>query len=94
MGRAGRRAASRERQETNREDWIGHVRRRWPDGTGETAVANSADDETPETTTASGRIIYSREVGGQPDIYSVDDDGKGLVILSNAADIEIVVGVR
>jgi hypothetical protein len=56
--------------------------------------ANSADHETLETTTASGRIIYSRDVSGQPDIYSVDDDGRGMTILSNAADLEIVVGVR
>lgn len=65
-----------------------------PDGTGEVAVANSADHETLATTTASGRIIYSRDVSGQPDIYSVDDDGRGMTILSNAADLEIVVAVR
>jgi hypothetical protein len=65
-----------------------------PDGTGEVAVANSADDEILETTTASGRIIYSRDVGGQPDIYSVDDDGGGMTILSNAADLEFVLAVR
>jgi Tol biopolymer transport system component len=65
-----------------------------PDGTGEVVIANSADDETLETTTVNGRIIYSRDVGGQPDLYSVDGDGKNVTTLSNSVDIEQVMAVR
>jgi len=51
-------------------------------------LATSTDDEAFAAATAGERVIFSRLVGTQNDLYSINVDGTGLVPLATAADNE------
>lgn len=63
------------------------------DGTGEIALATSADHEFFVAIAPGGRVIYQRVTGGQLDLYSVKTDGTGTTLLAGTADYEIFAGM-
>jgi len=63
------------------------------DGTGEVALATTADNEFFSATAPGGRIVYQRTAGGQLDLYSVNSGGTDLQILANTPDYEIYSGI-
>ena len=63
------------------------------DGTGEIALANTADHEFFAAVAPGGRVIYQRITGGQLDLYSVMADGTGTTLLAGTIDDEIFAGI-
>jgi Tol biopolymer transport system component len=63
------------------------------DGTGEVALATTADNEFFSAMAPGGRIVYQRTAGGQLDLYSVNSGGTDLQILANTPDGEIFSGI-
>ena len=65
------------------------------DGTGGlNPVLVAPDSDSAYGVTSSNRIIVHRFVGGQFDMYSINPDGSGLVVLANSADSEMIAGVN
>ena len=63
------------------------------DGTGEIALATSADHEFFAAIAPGGRVVYQRITGGQSDLYSVKADGTGTTLLAGTADDEMFAGM-
>ncbi|HEX5635917.1 MAG TPA: hypothetical protein VFY78_02425, partial [Gammaproteobacteria bacterium] len=56
-------------------------------------ACGGGDSSTPVTPPTLSNLIFSRDVGGQTDLFLIKEDGTGIVTLADSADAESLLGV-